>query len=162
EAFVTSKHRLWADCTRLEGFIQKEQQPRPPSTGGRVSCRVKLKLLTLHSAGTSPTRFSCEKGIYQFAVHIGQAEVAALETIGQLGVIEAQQVQERRVQVVNVDTVLDGVEAELVAFAEGKAGLGAAAGQPHREGVGMVVAAIAAALHHRCAAELAAPDHQRL
>ena len=34
---------------------------------------------------------------------IGQAEIAALETIGQLGVIEAQQVQQRRVQIVDVD-----------------------------------------------------------
>ena len=39
-------------------------------------------------------------------MHIGQPEVAALEAVGQLRVIEAEQVQNRRVQVVDVDRVL--------------------------------------------------------
>ena len=42
-----------------------------------------------------------------FAVHVGQPEVAALEPERQLRVIEAEQVQDRRVQVVDVDLVLD-------------------------------------------------------
>ena len=46
--------------------------------------------------------------------------------------------------------------------AEGDARLDAAAGQPHREGVGMMVAAVVAALDHRRAAELAAPDDERV
>ena len=46
-------------------------------------------------------------------------------------------------------------------------GFDAAAGQPHREGLRMMVAAHAPArflvrLHHRRAAEFAAPDHQRV
>ena len=74
-----------------------------------------------------------------------------------------KQVQDRRVQVVDVDAVFDGVEAELVGFAERDARFDAAAGQPHRERVGVMVAAVvAAALDHRRAAELAAPDHQRV
>ena len=35
---------------------------------------------------------------------VGQAEIAALEAIGQLRVVEAQQMQQRRVQVVDVDS----------------------------------------------------------
>ena len=55
------------------------------------------------------------------------------------------------------------VEAEVVAFAERDARLDAAAGEPHRERVRMMVAAVvAAALHHRRAAELAAPDDERV
>ena len=73
---------------------------------------------------------------------VGQAEVAALEAVGQLRVVEAEQVQHRGVQVVDVDLVLDDVEAELVGLAERDARLDAAAGQPHREGVGMMVAAV--------------------
>ena len=65
-------------------------------------------------------------------------------------------------QVVDVDLVLGDVEAELVGLAEGDAGLDAAAGQPHREGVRMMVAAVRSALHHRRAAELAAPDDERV
>ena len=58
--------------------------------------------------------------------------------------------------------ILDGVEAEIVGVAERDARLDAAAGQPHGEGVGMMVAAVVAPLHHRRAAELAAPDHERV
>ena len=56
--------------------------------------------------------------LHHVAVHVGQPEVAALEAEGQLRVIEAQQVQDRRLQVVDVDAVLDGDEAELVGGAE--------------------------------------------
>ena len=76
--------------------------------------------------------------------------------------VEAEQVQDRRVQVVDVDLILRDVEAELVGLADSDAGLHAAAGHPHGEGVRMMVAAVGAALHHRRAAKLAAPDHQRV
>ena len=94
--------------------------------------------------------------------HVGQAEVAALEAVGQPRVVEAEQVQHRGVQVVDVDPVLDDVEAEVVGLAERDARLDPAAGQPHREGVRVVVAAVVAPLDHRRAAELAAPDDQRV
>ena len=45
-------------------------------------------------------------------------------------------------QVVDVDAVLDGVPAEFVGCAVGHAAANAAAGQPHGEAVGMVVAAV--------------------
>ena len=48
------------------------------------------------------------------AVHVGQAEVAAGVAVGELLVVEAEQVQDRGVQVVDVDAVFDGLEAELV------------------------------------------------
>ena len=65
-------------------------------------------------------------------------------------------------QVVHVDLVLDRLEAELVGRAVGHAALHAAAGQPHREAVRVVVAArLALALAERHPAELAAPDDQR-
>ena len=48
------------------------------------------------------------------AADVGQAEVAALELVGQPLVVDAEQVQHRGVQVVDVDDVLDGVVAELV------------------------------------------------
>jgi len=39
---------------------------------------------------------------------------------GELGVVEAEQVEQGGVQVVDVDLVLGGVEAELVGLAEGE------------------------------------------
>ena len=95
-------------------------------------------------------------------MHVGQAEIAALEAVGQLGVVEAEQVQDRGVQVVDVDLVGGCVEAELVGLAERGAGLHSAAGQPHAETIRVMVAAVVASLDHRSAAELAAPDDQRV
>ena len=50
---------------------------------------------------------------------IGQAEIAALETVGEFRVIKAQQLQQGGVQVVDVDLVFGGVEAELVGLTDG-------------------------------------------
>ena len=64
-------------------------------------------------------------------------------------------------QVVDVDLVLDGVVAVVVGLAAGESRLHAAAGQPHRVAVGIVVAAVGP-LAGRRAAELAAPDDERV
>ena len=50
----------------------------------------------------------------------GQPLVAAVAGEGQALVVEAEQVEDRGVQVVDVDPVLDGVQAELVGGAEGR------------------------------------------
>ena len=47
-------------------------------------------------------------------MNIGQAEIAAGVAVGESLVVEAEQVQDRGVQVVDVDLVLDRVEAEFV------------------------------------------------
>src|SRR5688500_14704772 len=95
------------------------------------------------------------------AVDVGETEVTTLETVRQLLVIEPELVQDRGVEVVDVDLVPSDVEAEFVGLAN-HARLEAAAGEPHRERVGMMVAAVAATLHHRRAAKLAAPYHDRV
>src|SRR5437762_2435215 len=74
--------------------------------------------------------------------------------------IEAHQVQHGGVDVGDVVAVLDGVEADLVGDAVGNAALDAAAGQPGAEALRMMVAAVA--LGTRRAAELRAPDDDRL
>ena len=112
----------------------------------------------------------CNQVVNDASMNVGQAEVAAGVAVGELLVVEAEQVQDRGVQVVDVDRVLDGLEAELVGRAVDVAALDAAAGQPHREAVVVVVAAVDLAgvgarvrqLDRRRAAELAAPDHQRV
>jgi len=57
-------------------------------------------------------------------------------------VVEAQKVEDRGVQVVDVDRFLDGLEAELVGGAMNVAALHAAACQPGGEAVVVVVAAV--------------------
>jgi hypothetical protein len=99
-------------------------------------------------------------------VHVGQPEVTPLELVGQLLVIDPQQAQHRRMQIVHIDWILDDVVAEVVGAADGDARLDAAACEPHRERAGMMVAAeefrAVARLVHRCAPELAAPHDERV
>ena len=112
---------------------------------------------------------------------VGEAEAAALVLEDELRVIDAQQVQDRRLQIVDVDgaggegvfggierlaVVVGDVVAVVVGAAVGDAGLDAAAGHPDGEAAGVVVAAVVGrregALRVAGAAELAAPDHERV
>src|SRR5207237_1328343 len=87
----------------------------------------------------------------------------ALEAEGEFLVVEAQEMEDGRLEIVNVDSVLSREESELVAGADGGAGLNAAAGEPHGVGVDVMVAADGLAdFTHRRAAELASPNDQCL
>ena len=60
---------------------------------------------------------SLEDLIHHPSMHIGQAEVAALEFVGQAFVVDPHLVQDGRLQVVDVDGVFHGVHAEFIALA---------------------------------------------
>jgi len=103
-------------------------------------------------------------------MHVGQTEVASGAAEREFLVIEAEQVQNRRVQIVDVDFAFRRRETELVRRAVHVAASYAAAGQPHREAVIVVVAAIDFAgvgtgrgqLDRGRAAKFTAPNHQRV
>ena len=50
----------------------------------------------------------------EIPMHVGEPEVAPLELVGELLVIEAEQVQNGRLQIVNVHRIVGNVEAELI------------------------------------------------
>jgi len=77
-------------------------------------------------------------------MHVGQAEVAAASAECQPLVIETQEVQDRGVQVVHRADVLDRIDSQFVGRADQGAAFRAAASQPDREALGMMVAAVAA------------------
>ena len=79
----------------------------------------------------SPCRFSSKNFLHHMPRHIGQAEMAALVEIGEAGVIESHQVQDRGMEVVNVDGILGDVVAEVIGRAVDDAGFHATAGHPH-------------------------------
>ena len=54
---------------------------------------------------------------------VGQAEVAALGLVRQSGVVQAQEVEDRRLEVVDVDRVLGDVEPQVVGRPQGDPGL---------------------------------------
>src|SRR5438046_6013113 len=94
---------------------------------------------TVSDSGPRPRS---RKNLVQYAaVNIGQAEIAPGIPIGELLVIEAEQVQDGRVQIVHVNLVLDRLETEFVRRAINRAAFHSPAGEPHAESVRIVVAA---------------------
>src|SRR6202035_4565828 len=124
--------------------------------------------------GDSMEQPSCELGtdasgddvVDHVASDVGEAEVAAAGAEGQFGVVDAHQIEDSCVDIVDMCRFVDDLPAEVVGGAVGDAALDAAAGQPHGEAVRVVVAAGvgagAAKLDHRGAAELRAADDDGL
>src|SRR5262249_7635327 len=89
------------------------------------------------------------------------------KTVCQLRVVQSQQMQNGRMEIMHVHAVLDCVKAQLISLADRYAGLDATARQPHRKSFVVVIApkfaiGIRVALNHWCAAKLSAPYDQRL
>ena len=101
------------------------------------------------------------------AMHIGQPELAARVEMGQPLVVDAELMQDRRLQVMHVDRLIDDMEPKVIGRSIAEAPLHPAAGQPHRVRLRMMIATEASAecgivLDHRRASELATPDDERL
>lgn len=62
--------------------------------------------------------------------------------VGELVIIEAQQVKDGAVDVANVVDAIDGFSTEVVGGTDGMTGMGAAASEPHRHGFGIVVTTV--------------------
>src|SRR5262249_32639730 len=76
------------------------------------------------------------------AVDVGEAVVATGVTVGQSFVTEAHDVQNRRVQVMDMDLISHGVPAEVVGGPVDVAASDASPGQPHGEPEGVVLAPV--------------------
>src|ERR1041384_6300584 len=76
--------------------------------------------------------------LHHFAEHIRQPEIAAGITISQPGMVDAELIQQCRMQIVNRHPILDGLETELVGRAVSQPALETAARHPHRIAVRIV------------------------
>ena len=108
---------------------------------------------------------SGQDGLHYMAVDVGETIVAALEFEGELFVVDTKEVKDRSLEVVDVDFVFDGIEADVITRSVGDAGLHAAAGHPDCVGVGMVIAAplgtiVKGTLDEGRASELAGPNDE--
>src|SRR5262245_42564387 len=92
---------------------------------------------------------------------VGQPLLAAIERKREAGVIEPQKVENRGVQVMDVNAVLVGSKSDGIGRAMDEAPFDTSTSQPDRKAVRIVIAA-SSAFRHGHAAELAAPDDQRL
>ena len=102
----------------------------------------------------------------RLAVNVGQPEMAALILVCQPCVINAETMQNRRVEIVNIYRILCDVVAELICLTVSNTALETTARHPDAEAPRMVIATIIAlgerSLRVNRAAELAAPDYQRV
>ena len=108
---------------------------------------------------------SGQQVVANLAENIRQAIITPLETVIQALMIEAEQVQDRCLEIVYMNRVLSDSEAELITFAVGDAPLETAAGHEHRIAVRIVVptehlASGCAALPERSPSELTAENDQ--
>src|SRR6266404_9184983 len=94
-------------------------------------------------------------------VHIGQATVDAVVAEDQPLMVDAEEMQDRGVQVVAVGPAAGALVAELVALSVADAALDAGAGQPGNKRAAVMVTA-GGALRERHPAELGRPDDQRV
>ena len=62
-------------------------------------------------------------------------------------------------QIVNVKSFFDGMQADLVGGADGLATPDTTTCHPHRESVGVVIATVTF-FAHRCPSKLPSPDHE--
>ena len=99
-----------------------------------------------------------------FAMDVREAELTALEPVGEPLMIDPQLMQQRGMQIVDVDRVLHYIETELVRLAMAGAGLDAATRHPEGETAPVVVTAVfltvGAALGVTGPAEFAPEDDQ--
>ena len=97
-------------------------------------------------------------------MNVGEPEVSAIVTIGQLFVIEAEQRENGGVEVMHVHFVLHRGSTEFVGRAVNRPAFDTAAGQDSRERILIMIATgvvVAVAIAHWLASEFTAPDHQR-
>jgi len=107
-----------------------------------------------------------QQGLHHLAMHVRQPVVSALELERQPLVVDAQQVEQRRLQIMNVNPVRGNVVAELVGRTVAHARLHPAAGEPNREAARMVVATVIVGRQSTLAInrppELPSPNDQRV
>ncbi len=104
---------------------------------------------------------SCEDVLDDFRwLDAGELVVEALEFLGETGVVDAESLKQRGVEVADVDDILDGGVTQFIGGSVNVATLDAGAGHPDGEGLDVVIPA--GALTHGRAAELATPDHERV
>ena len=90
---------------------------------------------------------------------VGQSEIASRVAIRQAFVIQSHQMEDGGVEVVHVNSILDGSESEYVGGSKTETRFDPATRHPDGEPVVVVVASLLA-LGSRCASKFATPQNQ--
>ena len=98
-----------------------------------------------------------------FARHVCQSEATTVVLVSQFFMIQAEQVQDGGVQIVEVNFVFSRLESDFVLRAVVDAAFNTAAGHPRAEAVRVMVSSrLLPGLSNRQATKLAAPDNERV
>src|SRR5438128_2124206 len=85
---------------------------------------------------------SRQRGFDHGSGHVCESEISALEAVGESRVVDAHEMKDGGVEVVDVDGIGGDVVGVVVGFTDQDAALDAAAGEPGGEAAGVVVAAV--------------------
>ena len=99
-------------------------------------------------------------------MHVCQAEIATLETIRQLRVVNAEKVEDCGMQIVDMDFVFDCIESKVIGLTVDDSWFDAPASHPNGVAVWMMISTnlirLGRTLHHRSSAKFTTPEHQCL
>ena len=105
-----------------------------------------------------------ENVMNDFAVHVGQSKVASLITVGQLLMINSEQMKNGGLQVMHVDGVLHDVHAIVIGLSIAEPGLYSATGQPVSEAIRVMITPVTGTRQFPLAInrtpKFTTPDHQ--
>src|SRR5262245_26754478 len=108
------------------GFLLSESTISPVITAaGRAGANIRMKRYSSPRSAGLDQQFMVAPGLdilaqdclYHFPMHIGQSIVTSLEEVGEFFMIETQQVQQRRVQIMHVDFVHYRFITEVICLA---------------------------------------------
>ena len=95
-------------------------------------------------------------------VNVGQTSMRTIVIIGQPLMVQAEEMQDGRVEVMDVHHVFDGLVAEFIGRAEAETSLHARTGQPRGETLRVMVATFSSFLKRRHPAEFRGPEDERI
>ena len=84
----------------------------------------------------------CQNALNRIAGYISQSVVAARMAVRELLVIDAKQVQNRCLEIVDMDRILGYVEPKIVGSSVNITAFDATAGKPYAKSIGMMVATV--------------------
>src|SRR4029079_3183244 len=100
---------------------------------GKMNRDIAGSLYQVNQTGWPVVSRSRQELLHDLYVQVRQADVATLELVDQALVVDAQHVQDRRLQVVHGHGVRNDVVAEIVRLAEHAPALHPSAGDPQAE-----------------------------
>ena len=98
-------------------------------------------------------------------VDVCEAEMPSLKLEGELLMVNSEQMQNRGLEIVDVDFVVNGIKADIIGGSVGDTGFNASSSHPSGKGVGVMVttpcfAVLHVALEERSTTEFATPDDE--